>query len=38
MNEQGIRQDPFGDFTNRLKDANGKFVNTVRKKDGKNKD
>ena len=38
MNEQGIRQDPFGDFTNKLKDANGKFVNTVRKKDGKNKD
>ena len=35
MNDQGIRQDPFGDFTNRLRDANDKFVSTVRKKDDK---
>ena len=35
MIEQGIKQDPFKDFTNTIKDANDRIVGTVRRKNGK---
>ncbi len=38
LSEQGIKQDPFKDFTNSIKDANEKIKNSMRKKDGKDKD
>ena len=38
LNEQGIKQDQFKDFTNSIKDANEKIKNSMRKKDGKDKD
>ena len=36
--EQGIKQDPFKDFTNTIKDANDRIVSSVRKKNGNDKD
>jgi len=38
LTEQGIKQDPFKDFTNTIKDANDRIVNSVRRKNGDDKD
>ena len=38
LSEQGIKEDPFKDFTNTIKDANDRIKNTMRKKNGKNED
>ena len=37
LTEQGIKQDPFKDFTNTIRDANDRIVNTVRRKNGDGK-
>ena len=37
LSEQGIKQDPFKDFTNTIRDANGKIVSSVRRKNDKGK-
>ena len=36
--EQGIKEDPFKEFSNTIKDANDRILNSMRKKNGKNKD
>ena len=38
LSDQGIESDPFGDFTNKIKDANLKFKTNQRDRDGKDKD
>ena len=38
LSEQGIKEDPFKEFSNTIRDANERIKNGMRKMNGKNKD
>ena len=38
LSEQGIKEDPFKDFTNTIKDTNDRIKNGFRRKNDKDKD